>query len=385
MKEDAIASFKDALGDLRADLSSLKDDAAVLEQSPEEAGEPSGDVMDLKRRMAKSEEEMQALTDAMKSTLLDVRTMMQDIDNPFNMLRSMGVDKLVNNAVETVENEVIKQKQEERKKKMAESDDLPEKIIAMPGAPMGGQVMPVPVPSVAAPSVPMQQPVASPTPVTAVPGAPAPVSGNQPVTRTEVVATNPQDRAHRPQQIENNDEILSRVTETENTIEILSKEVLKLTKGIDKILGSSKPEKQKPKPHHVDTRTFRDTSGQSSYYDTYVSLIAEYLTIKFGEEGASQLLLEGLYKGWASPKVVKDVRDNLPPDSQKWDISDRGIGYKVGSKTNVEDKILFTSLLGSLDKPINEWKEMTQVFLLLALVKSAKAADSLLGDDRDVL
>lgn len=130
------------------------------------------------------------------------------------------------------------------------------------------------------------------------------------------------------------------------------------------------------------TRTFRDSgTPQSQYYDTFVSLIAEYLTIKFGEEGANQLLLEGLYKGWASPRVVKDVRDNLPSDSHRWDMAEGAIGYKIAeTKTNVEDKILFTSLLGSLDKPINEWKEMTQVFLLLALVKSAKNKDSMVGE-----
>lgn len=363
----------------------MKDESANLEQSPEAQVDASGDVMDLKRRMAQSEEEMKALTVAMKSTLLDVRTMMQDIDNPFNMLRSMGVDKLVNNAVETVENEVIKQKQEERKKKLAESDDLPEKIVAMPGAPTGGAGIPVPVPTSGAPSVPMQHPVASPTPVPSGPGAAVPVAGHSPIPGAGVVATTPIPRGAQPQQEQLNDDILSRVADTEKTIESLSKEVLKLTKGIDKILEVSKPPEPEPVPQKQEMHTFRDTSGQSSYYDTYVSLIAEYLTIKFGEEGANQLLLEGLYKGWASPKVVKDVRDNLPSDAHKWDLSDRGIGYKVESKTNVEDKILFTSLLGSLDKPINEWKEMTQVFLLLALVKSARNSDSLIGDDRDVL
>ncbi len=101
---DKIASFKDALGDLRSDLAAMKTESTDLDVMPEVEVEDSEGVMDLKRRMAKSEEEMKAMTDAMKSTLLDVRTMMQDIDNPFNMLKSMGVDKLVNQAVQNVEN-----------------------------------------------------------------------------------------------------------------------------------------------------------------------------------------------------------------------------------------------------------------------------------------
>lgn len=369
-------------------MSSLKEEAAGLEQSPEAAAEDSEEVMDLKRRMAKSEVEMKSLSEAMKSTLLDVRTLMQDIDNPFNMLRTMGVDKLVNKAVETVENEVVKQKQEDRKKRMAEADEDPDRIVIQQGsqAPVApGIPYPVQAPSAPAPMPNQQSPASTPTGVV-VPQSPSPavpVASGQ-----EIPYSIPHYAEQSPSKKEPlNDEIMERVENTEKSIASLSNEVLKLTKGIDKLL-ESKPKENEQRPRvSSNYQTFRDMdSPHSSYYDTYVSLIAEYLTIKYGEEGANQLLLEGLYKGWASPRVVKDVRDNLPADSKKWDITDRSLGYKVAeTQTNVEDKILFTSLLGSLDKPLNEWKEMTQVFLLLALVKSTKKSDSLMGDERDVL
>jgi hypothetical protein len=38
----------------------------------------------------------------------------------------------------------------------------------------------------------------------------------------------------------------------------------------------------------------------------------------------------------------------------------------------MEDKILLTSLLKNLDKPVSEWTEPTHLFLLLALVTRAR-------------
>jgi len=114
------------------DLSNLKQD--VTESSAEDPKEDiSADMMELKRRMNKSEVELKAMTDAMKGTLLDLRTLMQDVDNPFNLLRNMGVDKLVNGAVEQVEDEMNKAKREEAKKRMAEEPKEPDRIVSLGG------------------------------------------------------------------------------------------------------------------------------------------------------------------------------------------------------------------------------------------------------------
>jgi len=106
-----MAEDKDSLLDLKSELSAFSTDLG--DGVPEEEADIGGEMMDLKNRMDKSDQEMRAMTEAMKSTLLDVRALMQDMDNPFNMLREMGVDKLVNKAVETVEDEVMKQKRKE--------------------------------------------------------------------------------------------------------------------------------------------------------------------------------------------------------------------------------------------------------------------------------
>ncbi len=117
---------------LTNELSNLKQKGAEsTSEDPKE--DTSVEMMELKRRMNKSEVELKAMTDAMKGTLLDLRTLMQDVDNPFNLLRNMGVDKLVNNAVEQVEDEMNKAKREEAKKRMAEEPKDPDKIVTVGG------------------------------------------------------------------------------------------------------------------------------------------------------------------------------------------------------------------------------------------------------------
>ncbi|MCB2171650.1 hypothetical protein KQH65_02800 [archaeon] len=376
--DDEINAFKNALGDLRADLSSLKDESTQIDTPEQAEAQDSGEVMDLKRRMARSEEEMKALTDAMKSTLLDVRSMMQDMDNPFDMLRNLGVDKLVNKAVEDVENEVVKQKQEERKKKMAKGEELPEKIIAMQAAPA---VQPQPI---AQPAINIPAPANSYNP-----NQTNPVFLNDKNVHDSSIGGARQglpsthvNNYTRPQEGNIPDEVSSRFDKTEKTINKLTDQFSDLSENVEKIFDMLSNKNQKKDKAFEPQPTLRENAQvQSLYYDTYVSLLAEYLTIKFGEKNARQLLLEGLYKGWASPRVIKDVRDNLPSDSKGWDIAEAAMGYSVAdSKTDVEDRILFTSLLGSLDKPVNEWKEITQVFLLLSLVNCAKKNRSLLEE-----
>jgi hypothetical protein len=116
-----------------------------------------------------------------------------------------------------------------------------------------------------------------------------------------------------------------------------------------------------------------EESGESSYYEAYVSLIGEYLVIKFGQNSAQQILLEGLYKGWASPKVVRDVID-VVRSKKKMDEPEPSFDFTGAAVNNVriEDKILITTLLKNLDKPMNPRDEPTQLFMLLALVQKAR-------------
>jgi hypothetical protein len=103
------------------------------------------------------------------------------------------------------------------------------------------------------------------------------------------------------------------------------------------------------------------------YYEAYVSLVADYLILRFGEKGAEEILLEGMYKGWASPKVVRDIMDHTNNQSRGNDSRPHPYGIGMMSP-DVEDKILLTSLLRNLDRPVTNWEEPTHLFMLLALV-----------------
>jgi len=168
--------------DLKSELAELDG----LDGSLDTSTDVSADMVDLKNRMDISDQEMRAMTEAMKSTLLDVRTLMQDMDNPFNMLRDMGVDKLVNKAVETVEDEVNKQKNEDAKKRMAgdEDDEQSPMAVKVDGstASSPGHVASA-APRVEAPLhravAPTPQAVATPIPA---PGSPVSQAGVTPIS-----------------------------------------------------------------------------------------------------------------------------------------------------------------------------------------------------------
>ena len=100
--------------------------------------------------------------------------------------------------------------------------------------------------------------------------------------------------------------------------------------------------------------------------------MADYLVLRFSEKGAEEILLEGMYKGWASPRVVRDIMDHMATNAKTKDRS-VSLPFGIGQMNNdLEDKILLTSLLKNLDKPVSEWTEPTHLFLLLALVTRAR-------------
>lgn len=391
-----MAEEKDSLLDLKSELSALSTDLG--DGVPEEEADIGGEMMDLKRRMDKSDQEMRAMTEAMKSTLLDVRALMQDMDNPFNMLREMGVDKLVNKAVETVEDEVMKQKRVEAKKRMAGGEEGPAAIITH----YGGAVPPSMTSPVSAPSAPSPQagiPIGpknsqsshqTPAQVDSMtPGQP-PVNGylgaypemSKPVPQPQTGASSSLDndvkslmkRASVTEQAV--PLILSRISRTEEAVEALTESVHELVEG----LKGARPwgeRASRHKPSHYNKLGMNELNAPENsgevYYEAYVSLVADYLVLRFGEKGSEEILLEGMYKEWASPKVVRDIMDHLSTRAKTMDRRSSSPSVGLGTpNSDMEDKILVMSLLRNLDKPAAEWTEPTHLFLLLALVTRAR-------------
>jgi len=379
-----MASKDNSLIDLKSELNALKDE---LDESidPVSGKDYSSDMMDLKTRMDKSDQEMRAMTEAMKTTLLDVRTLMQDMDNPFNMLRDMGVDKLVNKAVETVEDEVNKQKIEEAKKRMAENEGKPEKTVEVEKTPslssLSGQQSPFGnqgptmnlAPNPFAPtsdtsslheSIPRRTPSTPAQRMISIPGQQKSTS-NSVLSELERRLSNTEEAI--PQ-------ILDKFENTERIIGNLSTKFSVLLERLEKDNGSTTKRPIRDdysQSNSVQQKQFNHRQQVEAtggvYYEAYVSLVADYLVLRFGEKGTEEILLEGMYKGWASSKVVRDILDHSKNQSRGMDS--RPLPFGVGMmSSDVEDKILLTSLLRNLDQPVSMWEEPTHLFMLLALV-----------------
>jgi len=379
-----MASKDNSLIDLKSELNALKDE---LDESidPVSGKDYSSDMMDLKTRMNKSDQEMRAMTEAMKTTLLDVRTLMQDMDNPFNMLRDMGVDKLVNKAVETVEDEVNKQKIEEAKKRVAENEGKPEKIVEVEKTPslssLSGQqssfgnqgptmnlapnpFAPTSDTSSLHESIPRRTPSTPAQRMISIPGQQKSTS-NSVLSELERRLSNTEEAI--PQ-------ILDKFENTERIIGNLSTKFSVLLERLEKDNGSTTKRPIRDdysQSNSVQQKQFNHRQQVEAtggvYYEAYVSLVADYLVLRFGEKGTEEILLEGMYKGWASSKVVRDILDHSKNQSRGMDS--RPLPFGVGMmSSDVEDKILLTSLLRNLDQPVSMWEEPTHLFMLLALV-----------------
>ncbi|HEX9913872.1 MAG TPA: hypothetical protein VGB32_03050 [Candidatus Bathyarchaeia archaeon] len=398
-----MAADKGSLMDLKSELNALKSDLGDTESSSDDS-DVTNDMMDLKRRMDKADQEMRAMTEAMKSTLLDVRALMQDMDNPFNMLRDMGVDKLVNKAVETVEDEVNKQKREEAKKRMAgdgrESESMMAQMVGQAAsAPMsaGYAAGPSMAPSMAPPmaslsqaGIPLGSPQASNTNLPQNLARPTPSYSEPAISDSQPQGYGPQSPSYGggSTQIEENvNSLMKRVAVTEQAVPLILKRVARteeavgeLSDSVQELIDDLKGERRRgrgERPRRSSSYSYDLESDEAKnpgevYYEAYVSLVADYLVLRFGDKGAEEILLEGMYKGWASPRVVRDIMDHTASTSKTKDRR-APLPFGIGDMNNeMEDKILLTSLLKNLDKPVSEWTEPTHLFLLLALVTRAR-------------
>ena len=107
--------------DLKNELSSLQKEIEGVMKKAESTEDKAtlGEIMDLKRRVDLMEKEFKKLSEALKNTLVDVRSLVTELDNPFNILRSIGVDKLLEKVMERAEEEISKAKKEELSKRVA--------------------------------------------------------------------------------------------------------------------------------------------------------------------------------------------------------------------------------------------------------------------------
>ena len=275
-------------------------------------GESSIEVGDLKKRIERSEREMKAMSEAMKTTLIDVRSMLQEFDNPFNLLKDMGVDKLVNKAVEEVESGVNKAKRDEAMKRMVNPGEIRE-----------------------------DQPIAHPNEIKEpIP----PVKDKGLSTRMDVL-----------------EEVMKELAETLDTT-------------LDEVKSHPESKSRRTESsmsYHDSYNRDQEYAFSDGNYTAYIQLVSEYLALRFGRRGAERLLLNEVTKDQASPRVVKDVLDSLSVRASKEDEEPVGSGTFGLSLHNadLDDRIMITMLLKNLDKPLAEWGSTAILYLLTVLVK----------------
>ncbi len=109
-----------------------KTQETIEELEYEEEEDIVDEVNSLKERIENIEKEIKDLSKILKNTVLDVRNLISEIDNPFSFLKTIGVDKLVDKAMETAEEEVSKAKREKLKDavKKDPNKDKPKVIAA---------------------------------------------------------------------------------------------------------------------------------------------------------------------------------------------------------------------------------------------------------------
>lgn len=270
--------------------------------------ESSVELSELRKRIDRSEKETRAMSEAMKTTLIDVRSMLQEFDNPFNLLKEMGVDKLVNKAVAEVENGVNKAKRDEAMKRM----------------------------------------------------------GNPNETWDEKQA---------PRQIEIHETTYKpKEKNIESRIDVMEDVLKELTETLDTALDEYKNQSEtitRSATIPIAHREYADYDYTDGNYIAYTQLVSEYLANRFGRRGAERLLLNEVTRNQASPRVVKDILDNLSVHALKdveESVEPRTLSLSANN-ADLDDKIMITMLLKNLDKPLSEWGSTAILYLLTVLVK----------------
>jgi len=373
---------EESSSELKDELNELKEEVGEPQGEIEEDRDFSAEIMELKRRMDRTEKEMKAVTEALKSTLLDIRTFLTEMDNPFNLLRSMGVDKLVSKAVEQVEEEFNKARREEAKKRAAKTDLKPkEKVIAVQNLPAGATATmteeataPVRVPEqpekkMSVSSESSATPTASQSPATPLPSvSPTPSKTqaslhksmlSEPTMHPEAsrITAVPRKSYMEPVSVERASWMKPTKHGSKLERQLPATDALEVTRPLS--------ESQLKVPFQISSTAF----SNEDYYEAYVTLVAGLLFLRLGEKGANEMLSECVRKGWASAKVIGDIIDTI----RILKLYKRGANDKARItylNIDLEDKMLLASLLKKLDKPVIEWREPTHILLLLSLLKT---------------
>jgi len=321
--------------ELKSELTQFQEE--IESSSPTEKDEDlSVEVMDLKRRITVMEKDIKGLSEALKATLTDIRGLIAELDNPFNILRSVGVDNLVQRVMEQMEDEVSKTKREEMKKKIAKDGDgeQKEKII-----------------------------VAS-SPAIFSPSNNDRATNNQVNSFRNDNASNNTGSNIKHYTSINNDSFNHKTQQNlpTNSIQHLYPPASFLTYPV-----SSKTSLAKK----IDNFSGCFSEGLSVTYRTaYLMLVAEYLLLRVGGRKADLLLTDYAKRGWVSPTIIRDLLDILnllKPYNLELNLQGN---TNLEDEIDVEDHLLIINFLKKIEELSIKDEDPVNVLFMLFLSKS---------------
>ena len=320
--------------ELKSELTQFQEE--IESSSPTEKDEDlSVEVMDLKRRITVMEKDIKGLSEALKATLTDIRGLIAELDNPFNILRSVGVDNLVQRVMEQMEDEVSKAKREEMKKKIAkgEGEEQKEKTVVTPTP---QSIQPIIVPSNLS------------------------SSNNQKTTSGEINQTNVDNVKSSPNTIKENN--FSQKSEKNLALEV--KENPKTFYQINNNYRNLPT---------IKTTSFLTQSSKElplTYRTAYLMLVAEYLLLRIGERKADLLLTDYAKKGWISPTIIRDLLDILnllKPYNSKFNSQDEN---SLEGEVDIEDHLLIINFLKKIEDFSVKEEDPINILFMLFLSKA---------------
>ncbi len=338
-KHDEVKTSSDVnseSSELKNELTEFQEELKETSTSQkEEKEELSVEVMDLKRRIATMEKDVKGLSEALKNTLTDIRSLIAELDNPFNLLRSVGVDDLVQRIMEQMEDEVSKARREEMKKKIAkgEEEEQKEKIVVTPTP---QSIQPIIVPSNLS------------------------SSNNQKTTSGEINQTNVDNVKSSPNTIKENN--FSQKSEKNLALEV--KENPKTFYQINNNYRNLPT---------IKTTSFLTQSSKElplTYRTAYLMLVAEYLLLRVGERKADLLLTDYAKKGWISPTIIRDLLDILnllKPYNSKFNSQDEN---SLEGEVDIEDHLLIINFLKKIEDFSVKEEDPINILFMLFLSKA---------------
>jgi len=327
--------------DLKNELSSLQKEIEGVMKKAESTEDKAtlGEIMDLKRRVDLMEKEFKKLSEALKNTLVDVRSLVTELDNPFNILRSIGVDKLLEKVMERAEEEISKAKKEELSKRVAkkalgenEKDKKPPLIVGISPSPTG-------------------------TILTSSPKESRTITKVEKAQSAEAVSKNKQDISHL--KVEKHDE--AGKEEAKREVGRISHTIIS-QKPIASTFSSSFPEYKLQKSIQYKRSESPQNNLTSLKVDDLprVFLVASYLLTNLGINNAISLLSEYVSRNWISTETMSSIVNvmnmlvSYSPELKSYENNSTSLSF--------EDHIFIISLLKALEDPNND---RDLIFMLL--------------------